>query len=159
MPEESRAALPPSAILREAQQLHNVRERLDTLGDQYPLVSEALITISGNVRHTAALLDVLVLTKMGTSFRNWVRQMPDLLIFCRHGVMSHREQILCATRGNIFMMMKKKNRIEIAKKIISSVKREMQKPRLTESVRNDGRDQAAAVVVVVADPRARFEKA
>jgi hypothetical protein len=43
------------------------------------------------------------------------------------------------------MMMKKKNRIEIAKKIISSVKREMQKPRLTESVRNE-RDQAAPVL-------------
>jgi hypothetical protein len=44
------------------------------------------------------------------------------------------------------MMTKKKNRMEIARKIISSVKKEMQKPRLTESVRNDGRNQAAAVV-------------
>jgi hypothetical protein len=44
-----------------------------------------------------------------------------------------------------FMMMKKKNRIEIAKKIISSVRREMQKPRLTESVRSY-REQAAPVV-------------
>jgi hypothetical protein len=32
-------------------------------------------------------------------------------------------------------MMKKNDRIEIARRIISSVKREMQKPRLTESVR------------------------
>ena len=55
-------------------------------------------------------------------------------------------------------MKKKKTRMEIAKKIISSVKREMERPRLTESVRNDGRDQAAAVVVVV-DPRPRPEKA
>jgi len=39
------------------------------------------------------------------------------------------------------MTTNKKHRIEIAKKIISSVKREMQKPRLTESVRNE-RDQA-----------------
>ena len=31
--------------------------------------------------------------------------------------------------------MKKKSRIEIAREIISSVKREMDKPRLTESVR------------------------
>src|SRR6476620_10847284 len=54
-------------------------------------------------------------------------------------------------------MMMKKTRIEIEKKIISSVKREMQKPRLTESVRNDGRDQAAPVVG--ADRRARCEKA
>ena len=32
--------------------------------------------------------------------------------------------------------MKKKNRIEMAREIIASVKREMQRPRLTESVRN-----------------------
>ena len=57
--------MPPSAILREAQQLHNVSERLDSLADQHPLISEALITISGNVRHTATLLEVLVATKMG----------------------------------------------------------------------------------------------
>lgn len=42
--------------------------------------------------------------------------------------------------------MKMKNkRIELAKKIISNLKREMQKARLTESVRNE-RDQAALVV-------------
>jgi len=52
-------------ILREAQQLHNVSERLDTLGD-HTGVSEALITISGNVRHTATLPEVLVLTKIGS---------------------------------------------------------------------------------------------
>ena len=57
--------MPPSAILREAQQRHNESERLDTLAHQHHLVSEALITISGNVRPTAALLEVLVLTKMG----------------------------------------------------------------------------------------------
>ena len=57
--------MPPSAILHEAQQLHDVSERLDTLADQHPLVSEALMTISGNVRHTATLLEVLVATKMG----------------------------------------------------------------------------------------------
>jgi len=57
--------MPPSAILHEAQQLLNVSERLDSLADQHPLVSEALMTISGNVRHTATLLEVLVATKMG----------------------------------------------------------------------------------------------
>ena len=54
------------------------------------------------------------------------------------------------------MMKKKKAQIEIGKRIISSVKKEMQKPRLAESVRNDGRDQAAPIVV--ADPRAHSEK-
>ena len=50
----------PSAILHEVQQLYNVSERLDSLTEQYPLVSEALLTISGSVRNTATLLEVLV---------------------------------------------------------------------------------------------------
>jgi hypothetical protein len=56
----------PSAILHEVQQLYNVSDRLDLLADQHPLVSEALITISGSVRHTTTLLEVVVATKMGS---------------------------------------------------------------------------------------------
>ena len=48
----------PNAILHEAQQLYNVSDRLDSLAEQHPLVSEALITISGSVRNTATLLEV-----------------------------------------------------------------------------------------------------
>jgi hypothetical protein len=40
-------------------------------------------------------------------------------------------------------MKKKQDRIELAKKIISSVKREMQRPRLTESVRRSEEERAA----------------
>jgi hypothetical protein len=47
------------------------------------------------------------------------------------------------------MMKKKKNRKQTARTTISSVNMEMQKPRLTESVRNNGRDQ----VVPVAEER------
>jgi hypothetical protein len=54
-----------NAILHEVQQLYNVSDRLDSLAEQHPLVSEALITISGSVRNTATLLEVLVVTKMG----------------------------------------------------------------------------------------------
>ena len=54
----------PSAILHEVQQLYNVSNRLDTLAEEHPLVSEALITISGSVRNTATLLEVLVATKI-----------------------------------------------------------------------------------------------
>ena len=54
----------PNAILLEARQLYNVSDRLDSLAGQHPLVSEALITISGSVRNTATLLEVLVATKM-----------------------------------------------------------------------------------------------
>ena len=54
----------PNPILHEVQQLYNVSDRLDSLAEQHPLVSEALIGISGSVRNTATLLEVLVATKM-----------------------------------------------------------------------------------------------
>ena len=57
--------MPSAAILREAQKLHRVSDALDLLADGNPVVSEALIAISGNVRQTATLLEVLVVTKLG----------------------------------------------------------------------------------------------
>ena len=57
--------MPSNAILREVQQLYNVSDRLDLLAEEHPIVSEALITISGNVRNTATLLEVIVATRMG----------------------------------------------------------------------------------------------
>ena len=56
--------MPSIAILHEVQQLYKVSDRLDSLAQQHPLVSEALITIAGNVRNTATVLEVLVATKM-----------------------------------------------------------------------------------------------
>jgi ribosome biogenesis protein Tsr3 len=53
-------------------------------------------------------------------------------------------------------MMKKRTPLENEKQIISSVKKEMDRPRLAESVRNDGKDEAAPVLV--ADPHAHSEK-
>ena len=53
----------PNAILHEVQQLYNVSDRLDSLAEEHPLVSEALIGISGSVRNTATLLEVLVAMK------------------------------------------------------------------------------------------------
>jgi hypothetical protein len=41
-----------------------VSDRLDSLAEQHSLVSEVLITISGSVRNTATLLEVLIATKM-----------------------------------------------------------------------------------------------
>ncbi len=55
--------MPSIAILHEAQQLHDVSDRLDALAGQHSLFSEALIGISGSVRNTATLLEVLVATK------------------------------------------------------------------------------------------------
>jgi hypothetical protein len=56
--------MPSTAILQEVHRLYAVSDRLDSLADQHPLVSEALLVISGSVRNTATLLGVLVATKM-----------------------------------------------------------------------------------------------
>ena len=55
--------MPSTAILREVQQLYNVSDRLDSLAERHPLVSEALVSISGSVCNTATLLEVLAATK------------------------------------------------------------------------------------------------
>ena len=56
--------MPSNAILHEVQRLYNVSDRLDSLAELHPVVSAALITISGSVRNTATLLEVLIATKM-----------------------------------------------------------------------------------------------
>ncbi len=56
--------MPSTAILHEVQRLHGVSDRLDTLADQHPIVSEALLSISVSVRNTATLLEVVVAMKM-----------------------------------------------------------------------------------------------
>lgn len=57
-----------NAIQHEIQQLYNVSDRLDSLAEQHPLVTEALLTISGSVRNTATLLEVLVSMKITPLF-------------------------------------------------------------------------------------------
>jgi hypothetical protein len=54
----------PNAILHEIRQLYNVSDRLDLLAEQHPLVSVALIGISGCVRNRATLLGVVVAFKI-----------------------------------------------------------------------------------------------
>jgi len=58
--------MPSTAILYEVQRLYGVSDRLDSLAEQHPVVSEALLGISGSVRNTATLLDVLVAMKIST---------------------------------------------------------------------------------------------
>jgi hypothetical protein len=53
------------AILQEAQQLKNVSERLEYVADFHPSVTEALLSVCGTIRSTAAMLEVLVATKLG----------------------------------------------------------------------------------------------
>jgi hypothetical protein len=55
--------MPFNAILQEVGQLQGVSSRLESLAGQHPGVSEALISISGSVRNTATLLEVLVTIK------------------------------------------------------------------------------------------------
>ena len=55
------------AILDEVDQLQNVSTRLEGLAEHHPHVTEALITIDGNVRSTATVLAVLVATKLHSS--------------------------------------------------------------------------------------------
>ena len=60
--------MPSTAILQEAQRLYSVSDCLDSLAEEHPLVSEALLVISGSVRNTATLLEVLVATNMPPLF-------------------------------------------------------------------------------------------
>jgi hypothetical protein len=51
-------------ILNEAENLSGVSDRLGSLADQYPVVSETLLAIAANVRSAATILEVLVETKI-----------------------------------------------------------------------------------------------
>lgn len=51
------------AILDEVEHLYGVGARLEGLADGHPHIAEGLISIAGNVRSAATLLEVLVATK------------------------------------------------------------------------------------------------
>jgi hypothetical protein len=52
------------AIMDEIEQLNLASERIEGLAENHPPVSEALISIAGNVRATATVLAVLGETKL-----------------------------------------------------------------------------------------------
>jgi len=52
------------AILNEVDQLNLAGDRIEGLASHHPPVSEALISIAGNVRSAATVLAVLVETKL-----------------------------------------------------------------------------------------------
>jgi len=52
------------AILDEVDQLNLAGDRIECLAEHHPPVSDALVTIAGNVRATATVLAVLVETKL-----------------------------------------------------------------------------------------------
>jgi hypothetical protein len=51
------------AILDEVDQLHNVSTRLEGLAERHTAITEALMTIAGNVRNTATILAVLTCSR------------------------------------------------------------------------------------------------
>ncbi len=59
--------MPAHTILHEVKNLHAVSNRLDSLADEHPGISEGLLAISASVRDNATLLEVLVTTKMPPS--------------------------------------------------------------------------------------------
>ena len=60
---ESSTPLPLEDILREVVELKNVCCRLESLADDHPLVEDALMSISGNIRNTATTLEVLTVIR------------------------------------------------------------------------------------------------
>jgi hypothetical protein len=56
--------MPSQEILHEVEQLHRVSDRLDSLAEQHPVVSDGLAKISRSVRNTATLLEVMVRIKI-----------------------------------------------------------------------------------------------
>ena len=60
---KSGTPMPLKEIRQEVGQLNNVSERLESLADQHPFMEEALMSISGNIRSTATVLEVLALIK------------------------------------------------------------------------------------------------
>ena len=56
--------MPYEAILDEVEHLNGVSGRLEGLAEQHPRATEAILTIAASVRNVAALLTVLVATKL-----------------------------------------------------------------------------------------------
>jgi nitrogen-specific signal transduction histidine kinase len=56
-------------ILDEAERLQRLSDRLDSLAEQHPKASDALLRIASGIRNTAVLLEVLVATKLSSPSR------------------------------------------------------------------------------------------
>jgi hypothetical protein len=56
--------MPAHEILQEATKLHKVSDSLDVLAEQHEPISEELTILSGSVRNSATLLEILVTLRM-----------------------------------------------------------------------------------------------
>ena len=59
----SERSTPFENILQEVSQLSSISERLESLGEKYPAVGDALASISANIRNTGTILEVLALIR------------------------------------------------------------------------------------------------
>jgi len=57
--------MPSTEILLEAKKLHKVSDSLELLATQHAPLAEALTILSGSVRNSATLLEVLVALRLG----------------------------------------------------------------------------------------------
>jgi hypothetical protein len=57
--------MPAKAILQEAGKLHKISDSLNALAGEHAPLAEALSILSGSVRNSANLLEVLVALKLG----------------------------------------------------------------------------------------------
>jgi hypothetical protein len=57
---EPDTSIPFESILEQAEELRSLSERLEALADKHPAVEVGLMTIAGNTRNLASILDVLV---------------------------------------------------------------------------------------------------
>jgi hypothetical protein len=58
-------SMPAKEILQKAKKLHKVSDSLDVLAEQHSPIAEALSILSGSVRNSATLLEVLVTLRLG----------------------------------------------------------------------------------------------
>jgi len=56
--------MPVKSFLHEIAQLKKVSASIDALADQHPASEEALLAISGSIRNSTALLEVIVETRI-----------------------------------------------------------------------------------------------
>ena len=64
------------ALMDEVDQLHSVSTRLEGLAEDHPPVVTELLSIAGNVRSVATVLEVLVATKLKGGDGNAVLRKP-----------------------------------------------------------------------------------
>jgi hypothetical protein len=56
-------------ILDEAERLQRLSDRIDSVAEQHPKASDALLRIASGIRDTAVLLEVLVAAKLSSPSR------------------------------------------------------------------------------------------